>query len=251
MMNWTEKEEVKLIQLNDQFPHRPQEVAKKLGGGRTLDSIKKKLERLKVRQEQSHPELNPTDKITEEVLPWACCFDLETTNLSANWMGVILCGVVKPWGGKLKIFRGDQYPTWRANRSNDEAICRSLFAELKKYRIWIAHNGVNYDINYLRTRLGKYGFSMDQPMNIDPVIALRKYYRLNYNSLERAGRHFGFKDYKTHLDEDTWMQAIMDGSSVAMDEIVYHCEKDVELLELVANRVKYLIPKITKWGSAL
>jgi len=249
-MHWTETDEVKLIELNNQFPHQPHKVANKLVG-RTLDAIKKKLERLKARQEDSHVEMFPVEKIGDKILPFAATFDLETTNLSANWMGVIICGVVKPWGGKLKVFRGDDYPNWKNNRSNDEAICTAIFQELKKYRIWIAHNGVNYDIAYLRTRLGKYGISMEQPLNIDPVIALRKYYRLNYNSLERAGRHFGFKDYKTHLDEDTWMQAIMDGSKEAMDEIVFHCEKDVELLELVANRVKYLLPKIGKWGSAL
>jgi hypothetical protein len=41
-----------------------------------------------------------------------CCFDLETSNLSAD-SGIILCGVVKTSGRRPRIFRGDAYLSWR------------------------------------------------------------------------------------------------------------------------------------------
>lgn len=50
-----------------------------------------------------------------------CCFDLETTNLAADF-GVILCGVVKGAGEKPAIFRADQLnKDWPRRRSDDGA----------------------------------------------------------------------------------------------------------------------------------
>jgi hypothetical protein len=70
-----------------------------------------------------------------------CVFDLETTNLSADF-GVILCGVVKPSVGRVKIFRADRLsPTWPRRRSDDSRVVGAIVAELSNYDIWVAHNG--------------------------------------------------------------------------------------------------------------
>jgi len=181
--------------------------------------------------------------------PWICTFDLETTNLHANFMGIILAGVIKPWGQKPIVFRGDDYKTWRNKRSDDSGICKDIYKELKQYRIWVAHNGLNFDINFLRSRMHKYGKRMQQPKNVDPVRLARRYLRFKFNSLKAVGEHFGHYGYKTDVSQHIWNEAAFDGSSKALDYIVKHCVKDCELLELVTNDIDYLIPKVTQWGS--
>jgi len=180
--------------------------------------------------------------------PWACCFDLETTNLYGNFMGVILCGVIKPWGGEPVIFRGDQYDTWERKRSDDSQIAVDIYTELSKYSICIAHNGLAFDINFLRSRLGKVGVEMPQPKNVDPVRLARRFMRFKFNSLESVGEHFGFIG-KTRVSPKYWNEAALDGNSRALDYIVEHCVADVDLLEKVADKLRYLAPKITQWGS--
>lgn len=180
--------------------------------------------------------------------PWICCFDLETTNLHANFVGVILCGVIKPWGEPAKVFRGDHYDTWENKRSDDSQIAVDIYNELLKYRVWVAHNGLNFDINFLRSRLGKAGIQMPQPKNIDPVRLARRFLRFKFNSLEAVGEHFGFSG-KTKVEQTLWTKCALDGDREALDYIVDHCVADVELLEKVTDKLDYLAPKITAQGS--
>lgn len=179
----------------------------------------------------------------------AASFDLETTNLNANF-GVILCACIKPFDKPVITLRGDHYPTWKKQRSKDIQLCKDIWKELEKYDILIAHNGVNFDVPFLRTRLMKAGVRMPQPKVVDPVRLARRYLRLGYNSLEQVAAHLGFYG-KTSVAGDYWMQASLDGSKKAMNYIVEHCVADVELLEKVANRVNYLVPKIGSFGSDL
>lgn len=177
----------------------------------------------------------------------AACFDLETTGLNADFMGVILVGCVKPYDGPVKIFRRDEYPHWE-KRSDDSRIAKDIYKELLKYDIWVAHNGVCYDINFLRARLAKYGISMLQPKTVDPVKIARRYFKISRNSLESFGRHHGIYG-KTHVEPDIWNRASLDGDKRAMSYIVEHCVADVKMLEQLTDRVKYLVPKVNGWGS--
>lgn len=177
----------------------------------------------------------------------ACSFDLETTNLNANF-GIILCACIKPFDGKVKVFRGDDYNTWEKKRSKDGKLCKAIYKELKRYDIWIAHNGVNFDIPFLRTRLTKANVQMMQPKVVDPVRLARRFLRLGYNSLEQVAGHFGIYG-KTTVAGKHWMRAALDGNKKSMDYIVEHCIADVEILEKVADKVNYLVPKIGQFGS--
>jgi len=177
----------------------------------------------------------------------ACSFDLETTSLNGNF-GIILCACIKPFDKEIKTFRGDKYPNWKVRRSVDAPLCRDIWKELEKYDIWIAHNGNKFDVPFLRTRLMKAGVRMPQPKLIDPVRLARRYLKLGYNSLEQVAAHFGFYG-KTIVHGDYWMEAAYDGDKEAMDYIVEHCIADVRLLEKVADRMNYLVPRVGSFGS--
>lgn len=177
----------------------------------------------------------------------AASFDLETSNLNANF-GIILCAVIKPFDGPCTILRGDSYRSWRKKRSDDSALCRDIRAELERYDIWIAHNGTNFDIPFLRTRLMRTGERLAQPKIVDPVKLARRYLRLGYNSLEQVAAQFGYYG-KTKVEGRYWMEAVLDGSVEAMDYIVAHCVADVKLLEKVADKLGHLVPRIGNFGS--
>jgi len=183
----------------------------------------------------------------------ACSFDLETTNLNANF-GIILCGVVKPFPSvrgqitKPIIFRGDDYPQWKYKRSNDFPVCQDIYNELMDYDIWIAHNGVRFDVPFLRTRLIKRKILLAQPKIIDPVRLARRFLKLGYNSLEAVGHHLGYSG-KTKVDGQYWNRAALDGCRKSMDYIVEHCIADTILLENVANDLRTFVPKVNQFGS--
>jgi len=177
----------------------------------------------------------------------AAIFDLETTGLNADFMGVILVGCIKRFDGPVKTFRRDRFPNWD-KRSDDSSIAKAIYEELLKYDIWVAHNGTVYDVNFLRSRLSLCGINMMQPKIVDPVRIARRYYKLSRNSLENFGRHHGLYG-KTHVEPKVWNSAALDGNRQSMDYIVEHCIADVKLLEKLTDKVKHLVPKVTSWGS--
>lgn len=176
------------------------------------------------------------------------CFDLETTNLSADF-GIILVGVVKGAGEKPKVFRGDKYPGWKTCRSNDSEVVRAIVDELARYDIWVAHNGQKFDVPFLRTRLMRWG--LDQlPVRklIDPVQLARNKLRMSWNSLAKVADLLQCNS-KTEVQPDAWLRASLDGDRKAMNYIVQHCIEDVLVLEKVVGALKGYASTYNTWGS--
>lgn len=178
-----------------------------------------------------------------------CCFDLETSNLSADF-GVLLCAVIKPANGAAKVFRADELnPRWKTKRSDDSRTVAAVTKELEKYDIWVAHNGQRFDVPYLRTRLMAWGLP-PLPLRklIDPVLLARNKLRLSYNSLAQVANHLGCNS-KTQVSPHHWIKASMDGDSGSMDYIVNHCKRDVLVLEQVVNALKNYSTSFNTYGS--
>lgn len=175
-------------------------------------------------------------------------FDLETTSLKANF-GVILCGSIKGFGEKkVTTFRADSYSTWDKHRSDDSAVAKAIYKELIKYDIWVAHNGVKFDVPFLTTRLLPKGIIVPKQKIIDPVKLARRHLRLGYNSLQQIAEYFELGN-KNPVSSRQWLRASLDGDRKAMDYIVKHCEQDVVLLEKVMDKIRPYVSKIDNWGS--
>ncbi len=179
----------------------------------------------------------------------AACFDLETTSLNADF-GIILCAVIKEPDKKPVIFRNDKLcKTWKTKRSDDSDIVKAITAELSKYDILVAHNGVNYDIPFLRTRLARHHLPIfPQKKVIDPVLIARRALRMSGNGLEKICSLLGF-NLKTRVDGQLWMKASLDGDVAAMNYIVDHCVADVEMLEKMVDFLKPYCGSFNPWGS--
>jgi uncharacterized protein YprB with RNaseH-like and TPR domain len=178
-----------------------------------------------------------------------CVFDLETTNLSADF-GVILCGVVKPANGRPKVFRADRLnPTWSTCRSNDRHVTEALVAELDRFDIWVAHNGAKFDVPFLRTRLLAHALApLPTKKLIDPVLLARNKLRMSFNSLSQVANHLGCNS-KTEVEPKQWLAAALDGSRRAMSYIVKHCVQDVLVLEKVIGALKAYSGTYNTYGS--
>lgn len=180
----------------------------------------------------------------------SCCVDIETSHLCADF-GVILCGVVKPDGREPVVIRGDQVvKNWSKRRSDDGQVAKLLAEELSKYDIWVAHNGMKFDIPYINTSLLRAGYKpLARPKTVvDPVQLARNGLRMSYNSLEKIAQVLGVNT-KTQIEPRIWLKAILDGCKGSMDYIVEHCVEDVETLESVVTKLKDLCSGFNNWGS--
>lgn len=175
----------------------------------------------------------------------AASFDLESYGLEPTY-GVLLCGVVKPWGGPSKLFRVKQVS------SDDSKLTTELVTELNKYAILIAHNGVFYDRKMLNARALKFNLPILDPRGkmIDPVQIARRHLNMRRNSLDALADYFGLSEQKMHIPAEVWVRAGLDHSKADLDLICERCESDVRVLEELATRVLGLVGSVNFWGSA-
>ena len=175
----------------------------------------------------------------------AASFDLESYGLEPTY-GVLLCGVVKPWGGEPKLFRVEQVS------SDDSGLVRALVEELSKYAILLAHNGVFYDRKMLNARALKWNLPILDPRGkmIDPVQVARRHLNMRRNSLDALADYFELSEQKMHVPAQVWVRAALDHSEADLATICARCESDVLVLEELSTRVLGLVGSVNFWGSA-
>lgn len=185
--------------------------------------------------------------------------DLETSSFYAD-NGIILCGVIKEYGKKgVEIVRADSYKSWKTGKSDNKevvkAICDILDGHgdpIEAYDIVVAHNGEFFDKAFLNAKCAQYNLPpiMRWKKSIDPCQLSRKNLRMQRNSLHSLIDFLQVKEHKTPIVFRDWMRAFLDGDKDCMNRIVKHCVHDVFSLESVYDRVRPLIDKIDKRGSA-
>jgi len=173
-------------------------------------------------------------------------FDIETSNLKADF-SIMLTACIKPYGQPAKIFRADDYQEFHDDRTNDRAICKDVAEELAKHAIVITHYGKRFDMCYLRAKMVKHGLSLLPPMfGIDTYQIAKSSFMVSSRRLKALSRYFEL-GAKTEVEGGLWMDAALNGSTVAIDKIVEHNVQDVIVLErLAAISFPYLrsIPRL-------
>ena len=179
---------------------------------------------------------------------YVASFDIETSNLSANF-GIVLCAVIQPWQGKQIVLRKDEFD---GVNSDDSKLVGAVIQELNRYNVLIAHNGVRFDRPFLNTRAAKWGLEPLSPRGnfVDPVFLARKHLRMSYNGLDTIAKYLHTKHQKTPLDPDLWVTAVLDQNKESLDQIVHHCKNDVFVLEEITEKLIGFVGRINEWGSA-
>jgi len=177
-----------------------------------------------------------------DVITWEpAFFDLETTNLKANF-GRILCASVADMYGNVRTFRIDEAPWKRDRRRDDIALAVGLRDYLEQFDVLVGWYSKMFDIPYLNTRLliGNERPLRSDMMHFDPIWKAKKgSMALHSARLDAVAKTFRLEVQKTGLDPEIWNDAA-DGEKEAMDYVVEHCEKDVLVLRQAFHILKPL-----------
>lgn len=161
------------------------------------------------------------------------CFDLETSNLQADF-SIILTACIKPYGQEPIVLRADNYPEWKTDRANDCKIVKEIANEIQKHAIIITHYGVYFDVPYLRAKMMKHNLApLPQMFAVDTWQIARKNFKMSSRRLQNMASFFDLGE-KEAVEGGLWMDAAYNGSKEAIDRIVAHNIRDVDILEKLA-----------------
>ena len=178
-------------------------------------------------------------------------FDIETTGLNASF-GRVLTAAIQFYGpDEMVTFRADDYKDWKlGKRSDDREIVSDILAALEKADIVIAHNGVGFDMAFLRTRAIMHELPVVHPRKIvDPVLLARRTFRFHSNRLDSIAQMLGTDFQKTPLAPKYWIKAMGDGDTESLDYIMEHNIADIFVLEEVARKIMPYVKQIDNIGS--
>jgi uncharacterized protein YprB with RNaseH-like and TPR domain len=178
-------------------------------------------------------------------------FDIEATGLNASFSRMLCVAIHKFAPNERIILRADEYPGWKeGKRASDRELVLDTLKAIDDVDILIAHNGVQYDMPFIRTRALIHGLPPVHPKKIvDPVFLARKVFKFHSNALDAISVTLGTDVQKTKIPPQVWMAAIGDGDKEAMDYIVDHCIKDVDVLTEIAHRFMPYVREINALGS--
>lgn len=171
-------------------------------------------------------------------------WDLETSNLNANY-GFILCAGWKKLGQKkTHVIKISDFPLYKKKRTNDREVARAMRDVLIDADGCVTWFGKYFDIPFLNSRLLAHGLDPMPPFgstHVDGWRIARNHLKLNSNRLNVVSEFINSKERKSPVLGPEWIDA-MAGDKQALKYVYEHCRKDVEVLEEVYNKIKILDP---------
>src|SRR3990167_2080457 len=162
-------------------------------------------------------------------------WDIEATNLSAN-VGRIICCSFKPIGGEVYTLHALQPGIKKPDVYDDSALCVAIRNELERYDIAVGWNSKMFDLKYINARCMRVGERTKRAgYHVDGMWSWRSKARA-WSGLASVQHFVGASQEKTVIDWAQWMRVLGWNKALreeAMQEIVEHCEIDVEVLEEV------------------
>jgi len=181
-------------------------------------------------------------------------FDLETTpNKLYSWGLRVPSGYLSPesieeertiicgswmWFGSRTV---DSTVIDPASPKDDRAVTIKLHEVMSQADAWVAHNGDNFDIRWVRTRAIYHGLPPLPPVvQLDTKKMAKRYFNFNSNRLVYLAEYLKVgKKLKT--DFDLWKDCIR-GDVKALDKMLRYNQRDVRLLPLVYKKLAPYIP---------
>lgn len=146
----------------------------------------------------------------------------------------IICISYK-WYGEDEVYNIQ----WDSNQ-DDKFLLQQFIPVLNEADLIVAHNGDRYDIKFIKTRAIAHDLEMliDYPQ-FDTLKVAKKKFNFNSNKLDYISEFLGFEN-KIKTEMQLWDDIIFNKCPKAMNKMIEYCNKDVELLELVYD-------KLAKW----
>ena len=173
-------------------------------------------------------------------------FDIETSSLEAVGAGFILCAVVTPLGGKPVVLRYDELG---CSPAKEKRLVSKLLEELNRYDILVGHNIRRFDWNYIKSRAVLFDVPITKrPLNYDTLDAFRRCGFLTRQnsfgkptaSLAFIADFLGIEQEKTAIYPREHWKGVWESKpqrTVALDNLVDHCLRDVRMNEKVFYRL--------------
>lgn len=168
-------------------------------------------------------------------------FDLECTDLKGN-IGRILCASFKPIGKEPYTFHALDKRFKRRDVHDDSALAVAIREELETYDVLVGWNSRLFDVKFLNARLIRAGEVVKKnQFHVDGMWNWRTKIRA-WSGLNAVQQHIlpEREQTKTAIRWEQWQRALGWDRKLredAMDEIVLHCEIDVDVLEDVYRRL--------------
>lgn len=171
----------------------------------------------------------------QKILLW----DLECTNLNADF-GYILCAGVKELGkGTVKTFSVADYPAYKKDPTNDKALVKDIRDYLSEAGAWITWYGQRFDQPFLNSRLTYHGLTPMPPVpHIDGWRIAREKLKLHSNRLASVSSFLQIEE-KTPLSGPIWIKASA-GNPASLKYVIKHCKQDVLVLEQAFEHIRQL-----------
>lgn len=171
--------------------------------------------------------------------PNVVLWDLESTNLNADF-GYLLCFGYKRLGDKeTKVIDITQFPRFKTDPTNDKDLIIAASKILSEADAWVTHYGGGFDIPMLNSRLLYHGLKPLPPItNIDTWRIARYKMHLHSNRLASVSAFLECEN-KTPLSGPIWIKASA-GHRPSIKYVVGHCRQDVVVLENVYKKIRCL-----------
>ena len=164
-------------------------------------------------------------------------FDLETSNLNANW-GIILSYCILGEDGKLfkrlitkkEIFSGNF----------DKGVCEQFCEDARQFDRLIGWYSERFDAPYARTRcmFHKLDFPLYKEIkHTDGWKVARKKLKLHSNRLGVVAPFFGIEAKGHPINPSVWLSCLS-GNQEALEFVLTHNIEDVETLRKVWHRLE-------------
>jgi len=157
-------------------------------------------------------------------------FDIETTNLKANF-GIVICYSLKSEFGE--VITNAITPEEILNETYDKRLLKELCVDLRKFSRIATYYGKRFDVPFVRTRCLKFGLDFPPYMALwhtDVYDIIRRKCKFHSNRLQVACDFFGIESKGHPINFEVWMKCLA-GKQEAIDYVIDHNKEDVVCLE--------------------
>lgn len=182
-----------------------------------------------------------------------CFWDIEASDLSANW-GSVFCIGYQLQGEPVMVISITDFHGWEKEPWNDKRVLQAFLKVLQRedLGVEVTHYGTNYDIPYVQARMAYHGLGVFPLLgHVDTYYIAKSKLAIKGKSLGSIAEFLHCRYKKTPLSPETWRKAGR-GDRESLDYIVKHCAADVRVLRQVYEKLSPLMrrhPVINGYGD--
>jgi len=164
-------------------------------------------------------------------LIWESGYDIQVNYDAIIRERTIICIGYK-WAGDKNV----NILKWNHNQ-NDYDMLEAFIPILDKADEIVAHNGIDFDLKWIRTRCLKHNISMMPNYTVlDTIKLARSRFKFNSNALDYLSRYLDIGK-KIETKYEMWKKILLENDQVELKKMISYCKHDVNLLEEVWNRL--------------